>query len=52
MTISKRLVKRYQQKYQQKFNREISSKDAERELYDLKELVKLIKSSRKERHVK
>ena len=50
MIISKRLVKKYQEEHRRKFGSDISAKDAERELINLKELVRLITRERKQRH--
>ena len=52
MVISDRLVHAYQREYRRKFGKEISNKNAERELCDLTELVRLIKIERKNRHEK
>ena len=48
--VSKRMIHQYQQTYRRKFGEDISAKAAERELYDLKELVRLIRKERKNRH--
>lgn len=47
MVFSNRLVQEYQKEYKRKFGRDISSKDAERELLNLKDLVRLIVKGRK-----
>lgn len=48
--ISKNLIHQYQKTYRHKFGEDISDKMAERGLYDLKELVRLICKERKNRH--
>lgn len=48
--ISDKLVNKYRQIYQHKFGKDISTKEAERELMDLKELVRLIVKERRARH--
>lgn len=50
MIISERLVRRYQQTYKRKFGEDISAKEAERELFDLAELIRIIVKERKSRH--
>lgn len=52
MILSKHLVGKYQNIYKTKFNKDISTKDAERELLGLKELVRLIVKERRNRHGK
>lgn len=52
MVLSKNLIHEYQETYKRKFGEEISSKEAERELFDLKELVRLITKERRKRHAK
>ena len=47
--LSEKLVNKYRQTYQHKFGKDISTKEAERELLDLKELVKLILKERRSR---
>ena len=47
MALSKRLVHRYQNEYKRKFGRDISPKEAEQEIFDLKELVRLITKERR-----
>ena len=46
MFISERLVGEYQKTYEKKFGEKITAKQAERELSDLAELVKLAKKQR------
>ena len=46
MVLSKNLIHEYQETYKRKFGEEISNKEAERELFDLKELVRLITKGR------
>ncbi len=50
MILSKNLVQEYRKKYKTKFGKDISPKDAERELLNLKDLVRLIAKERKQRH--
>ena len=50
MIIAKHLINKYQQVYKCKFGKDISAKEAERELFDLKELIRLIVKERKNRH--
>ena len=50
MLLSKRLVQEYQNEYKRKFRKDISPKDAEKELLELKDLVRLILKERKNRH--
>lgn len=52
MLLSNRLIQEYQNEYKRKFGKAISTKDAERELLDLKDLVRLIAKVRRERHGK
>ena len=52
MLLSKYLVQEYQKEYRRKFGKEISIKEAEKEIFDLKELVRLIAKGRKVRHGK
>lgn len=52
MVLSNRLIRQYQNEYQRKFGKDISPKDAEKEIFDLKELVRLIAKGRKARHGK
>ena len=51
MVLSKNLIHEYQETYKRKFGEGISSKEAERELFDLKELVRLITKERRKLHV-
>lgn len=48
MVLSKKLVQEYQKEYKRKFGEDISLKDAERELLDLKDLVRLINKVRRQ----
>ncbi len=48
MLLSKRLIQEYQNEYKHKFGEDISLKDAERELLDLKDLVRLINKVRRQ----
>ena len=50
MPLSKNLVQEYQKEYKSKFGKDISPKEAEKEIFDLKELVRLIAKVRKNRH--
>ena len=52
MLLSERLVRRYQNEYKRKFGRDISPKEAERELLGLTDLVRLITKERRSRHGK
>lgn len=49
MTLSKHLIRGYQEEYKRKFGKDISTKDAERELLDLKDFVRLIVKIRRQR---
>ena len=48
MVLSNRLVHEYQGEYKHKFGKDISPKDAERELLNLKDLVRLIVKVRRQ----
>lgn len=48
MALSKRLVQEYQKEYKRKFGGDISLKDAERQLLNLKDLVRLIVKVRRQ----
>ena len=50
MVLSQRLVQEYQKEYQCKYGKNISPKDAEKELLELKDLVRLILKERRNRH--
>ena len=50
MVLSKKLVQEYQKECKRKFGEDISLKDAERELLDLKDLVRLINKVRRQRN--
>lgn len=52
MTLSKNLIQEYQRLYKLKSGKEISPKEAEQEIFDLKELIKLITKERRQRHGK
>lgn len=52
MILSKRLVREYQKQHKYKYGEDISPKEAEREILDLKELVRLIAKVRRGRHGK
>ena len=52
MFLSKRLVKLYQQTHQRKYGEEISAKEAEQNLSDLSELVRVINQNRRIRNGK
>lgn len=49
MFLSKGLVQEYQNEYKRKYGEDISPKDAERELLDLKDFVRLIVKTRRQR---
>lgn len=50
MVLSERLIRGYQEEYKRKFGKDISTKDAERELLNLKDLVRLINKTRRQRY--
>ena len=50
MFLSKKLVQEYQKEYKQKYGKSISPKEAEKELLDLKDLLRLIIKERRQRH--
>lgn len=50
MVISANLIRDYQETYKRKFHKDVSAKDAERELFDLSKLIKLITKERKKRN--
>ena len=50
--ISKKLIRRYQEEYKSKTGKEISGKNAERELCDLATLIRMIAKERRNRHGK
>lgn len=52
MTLSKNLIREYQRLYKIKFGKDISPKEAEREIFDLKELARLIAKERRCHHGK
>ena len=52
MILSQRLIREYQKKYKSKYGKDISCKDAERELLDLKDLVRLIVKTRRNQYGK
>ena len=49
MILSDKLVREYQKEHKRKFGKDISAKDAERELLDLKDFVRLIVKIRRQR---
>ncbi len=49
MIFSNELIRRYQEEYKRKYGKDISCKDAERELIDLKDLMRLITKARRQR---
>lgn len=52
MVLSNKLVREHQRLHRNKFGEYISPKEAEREILDLKELVRLIVKTRRDRHGK
>ena len=50
MVLKHDLVQKYQKEYKRKFGKDIPTKDAERELLNLKDLVRLIAKTRRQRH--
>ena len=52
MILSKNLVQEYQKEYQRKYGKHISPKEAEQELTDLKNLLRLILKERRNHHGK
>ena len=52
MAISKNLVQNYQDEYRRKFGESISSKEAEKELFDLSTLIRFIRKERRQRNVR
>ncbi len=50
MILSERLIHEYQKEHKRKIGKDISPKDAERELLDLKDLVRLINKVRRQRN--
>lgn len=52
MVLSKNLIQRYQRLHKIKFGKEISPKEAEREMLDLKDLVRLITKERRNHYGK
>ncbi|MBR3414771.1 hypothetical protein IKG73_01995 [Candidatus Saccharibacteria bacterium] len=52
MLLSEKLVREYQGEHKRKFGEDISPKEAERELLELKELMRLIVKERRKRHGK
>lgn len=52
MFLSERLVHKYQNEYKYKYGEDTSPKEAEREILDLKELVRLIAKVRRNYHGK
>lgn len=49
MVLSNKLVQEYQKEYKRKYGKDILPKDAERELLDLKDFVRLIVKTRRQR---
>ena len=52
MILRRELIQEYQKEYQRKYGRGISPKNAEKELLELKDLVRLILKERRNRHGK
>ena len=52
MVLSKDLIQEYQRLYKLKTSKEISPKEAEQAIFDLKELIRLIAKERRQRHGK
>ena len=52
MTLSSKLVREYQNQYRRKFGKDITAKEAEREIFNLKDLVKLMTKVRRQSHGK
>lgn len=52
MTLSKNLIREYQRLYKLKSGKEISPKEAEQAIFDLKDFIRLITKERKQRHGK
>ena len=50
MVLSNKLVQEYQKEYKRKFGGDISTKDAEREILNLKDLVRLIVKVRRQKN--
>ena len=50
MILSRHLVQEYQKEYKCKYGKDIPTKEAERELLDLKDLVRLINKVRRQRN--
>ena len=48
MILSNRLIQEYQNEYKRKYGKDISPRDAERELLDLKDLVRFIIKARRQ----
>ncbi len=47
MVISQNLIQSYQDEYRRKFGTDISSKEAEKELFNLSTLIRFIKKERR-----
>lgn len=52
MRISPDLVRRYQETHKRKYNEDIPAKEAEKNLGDLKDLIRLVIQKRSKRHGK
>jgi hypothetical protein len=52
MKLSQKLVRDYRETHKRKYGQDISLKEAERRLNDLKELLRAILSQRRKRHGK
>lgn len=50
MALSKNLIREYQKQHKYKYGEDISPKEAEREILDLKELINLITKVRRSRN--
>ena len=50
MFISERLVRKYQKTHERKFGESITAKEAERNLSNLAELIRLAKKERRNHH--
>lgn len=50
MFLAKKLVQEYQKEYKNKYGEDISLKEAEKDLLDLKDLIRLITKERRNHH--
>ena len=50
MVLSNKLIQEYQKEHKRKYGKDISTKDAERELLILKDLVRLINKTRRQHY--